>query len=339
MHPISNRFLEAVLDLLWAQWTAVGVAGIRASQASLVDPEALVVATADFGRLDARLFDEVLDWLVMNAARVDLARLKRSIASASDETPRVAAAMADFVAVHSGRRQWRTLLGSPDRAPDTGTTRPTSPLFQSGPGARGWGEQDPAFLAHGFARGTVVLRGMSQIPDASLPACARFRARGLTGIGARAEVLTYLWTHEWSHGRLIAHRSLYAKTAVAQYLSDLAQLKLAARRESGRQVLYRLEPSLTAVGTPIAPYVDWATAFRGLALLWHRLRMWPAATGDVGHAEASALVQTLVKAAPDLAAEGFEYHLPEMRGWANRGIEFPQRVVEDITRKIEDLAQ
>ncbi len=339
MHPASTRFLEAVLDLLWAHWTAVGVAGVGASQASLVDPEALVLATADFGRFDARLFDEVLDWLVTNAARVDLVRLKRSIASASDETPRVAAAMADLVAAHSGRRQWRTLVESPDTAPDPPATRPAIPLFQSGHGGSGWGEQDPVFLAHGFARGPLVLRGMSEAPDASLPACARFRARGLTGIGARAEVLTYLWTHEWSHGRLIAQRSLYAKTAVAQYLSDLAQLRLAARRETGRQVLYRLEPSLTAVGTPIAPYVDWAAAFRGLALLWHRLQMWPTATGDVGHAEASGLVQALVKAAPDLAAEGFDYHLPEMRGWANRGIEVPLEVVEDITRRIEELAR
>jgi hypothetical protein len=338
MNPSNDRLLQSVLDLLWAQWTAIGVAGVRASRASVVDPEALVVATAEFGRWDARLFDEMLDWLVVNAARVDLVRLKRLVASAPVDTRRLVAAIAEFVATREGRRPWRALVNQPEAAPELGEPSGTAALFTSPNDAQTWGELDQVFLAHGFERNPPVLRGMSQAPDAVSPACLRFRARGLAGVGARAEVLTYLWTHEWGHGRLIAERALYAKTAVAQYLSDLSTAKLVARRESGKQVLYRLEPALAALGRPTAAYVDWPSTLRGVALIWRELQQWPAG-GEVGHKEASRLAQALGAAAPDLASEGFEHHIPDLRGWAAREGDIPVRVVEEVAQRVDEFVQ
>lgn len=335
MHPSSNRLLQSALDLLWAQWTAIGVAGVRASRASIVDPEALVVATAEFGRWDARLFDEMLDWLVVNAARVDMVRLKRLVALAPADTRRLIAAIADFVATREGRRPWMALVNK-QAVPELGEPPSTTPLFASADGGGTWGELDEVFLARGFERNPPLLRGMSQAPDAASSACLRFRARGLTGVGARAEVLTYLWTHDWGHGRLIAERGLYAKTVVAQYLSDLSTVKLVSRRESGKQVLYRLEPGLAALGQPTAPYVDWASTLRGVALIWRELQVWPAG-GEVGHAEASGLAQALGAVASDLAAEGFDYHIPDLRGWAAREGDLPVRVAEDVIQRVEEF--
>lgn len=338
MHPSSDRLLQSALDLLWAQWTAIGVACARASRASIVDPEALVVATAEFGRWDARLFDEMLDWLVVNAARVDLVRLKRLIASAPADTRRLVAAIADFVATREGRRPWRVLVSQSETAAEIGEPPGTAALFVTASGRGTWGDLDEIFLTYGFERNAPVLRGMSQAPDAASPACLRFRARGLTGVGARAEVFTYLWTHEWGHGRLIAERALYAKTVVARHLSDLSAAKLASRRESGRQVLYRLEPGLAALGQSTAAYVDWASTLRGVALIWRELQVWPAG-GEVGHAEASRLAQALGAAASDLAAEGFEYHIPDLRGWAARKGDLPVRVAEEVAQRVEEFVE
>ncbi|MBE0418337.1 MAG: hypothetical protein IBX63_11285, partial [Coriobacteriia bacterium] len=48
---------QAILGLLWAQWTELGVGGTKGTARSLVDPEALLLATTVFGRYEARLFD------------------------------------------------------------------------------------------------------------------------------------------------------------------------------------------------------------------------------------------------------------------------------------------
>lgn len=332
MHPSSVRFLEATLNLLWAQWTAIGVAGVTASGASVVDPEALVVTTGDFGRWDARLFDEMLDWIAMNAAWVDLTRLKRLTALTPEDTARALAAVGDFVGSREGSRPWQTLAVQSE---SFGNSR-GEPLFVSTSAGDGgtWGPLDEIFLAHGFERNPPALRGMSRAPGGKSPPCLRFRARGLTGIGARAEVLTYLWTHEWSHGRLIAERALYAKTAVAECLRDLAAAGLAVRRQSGRRILYRLDSKVADVGRPAPRYVDWAAALRGVSSIWRELREWPS-DDTADHAAASHLAQALTVATPDLAAEGFECHVPDLRGWAAGKTEHPLRVVDGIIRRIE----
>lgn len=338
LHPTSDRFLRAALDLLWAQWAAIGLAGVRASRSSVVDPEVLVVATAEFGRWDPRLFDEMLDWLVVNAALVDLARLKRLVASEPSGSRRLVAAIADFVATHEGRRPWRVLATKLPSGAQTEALPGAQPLFASPDDGNTWGELDQVFRAHGFLRNPPLLRGMSHRPDAGSPACLRFRARALTGVGARAEVLTYLWTHEWAHGRLIAERALYAKTGVARYLADLSVAKLVSSRTEGRRVLYRLEPALAAVAEPVAGYVDWASALRGVTALWRELQVWPP-KDDPEYAWVSHLVQTLVAVTPCLAAEGFEYHVPDLRGWAATGGDLPVQVVGEVIVRIGRYAE
>ncbi len=68
----------ATLDLLWRQWT-LGVSGHLgpASGDFLLDPEALLLASTTLARFDARLFDEVLDWLQDQADWINLQRLAR----------------------------------------------------------------------------------------------------------------------------------------------------------------------------------------------------------------------------------------------------------------------
>jgi hypothetical protein len=338
LHPVGDRLLQVALDALWAAWTAIGVAGVRPSRTIVVDPEALVVATAEFGRWDPRLFDEMLDWLVTNAATVDLARLKRLAARERVAVRHIVAATAEHVAERENRRPWRALVDMPDVAVSTtGRSAPDALFLPRGetPGnAETWGDTDRVFLAHGFVRNPPELRGMSQKPDTAFPACVRFRARALTGVGARAEVLAYLWTHEWAHGRLIAERAVYAKSVVALYLTDLSVSKLASRRDDGNRVLYRLEPLLAAVGQSPVRYVEWAAVWHGVAAVWRELQEWRANT-DLDHGRLSRLASTLVEAAPDLAGEGFDFHVPELRGWAAAAEgDLPVSVADRLTDRL-----
>jgi hypothetical protein len=62
-----DEYRELLLDLLWRQWSTLGVAGHgSAEQERIIDPEALLLLTCTAARCDPRLFDEVIDWLQAN---------------------------------------------------------------------------------------------------------------------------------------------------------------------------------------------------------------------------------------------------------------------------------
>ena len=78
--PVSSsaRLRESLLRLLWQQWSALGVAGqVSPNTRSIVDPEALLLVSTVFARHDARLFDEIFDWLLRNGEWVNALRLVR----------------------------------------------------------------------------------------------------------------------------------------------------------------------------------------------------------------------------------------------------------------------
>ena len=64
LREFKEKFLNLVLELLWRQWTVLGVSGHAAGEAPwMIVPEALLLASCTFGRWEPRLFDEALDWL------------------------------------------------------------------------------------------------------------------------------------------------------------------------------------------------------------------------------------------------------------------------------------
>ena len=73
MDELRLRLREAVLDLLWEQWGALGAAGLSLAKKVpfVVDPEALLLATMRFGAGEARLTDEVLDWLFLSKSSLN----------------------------------------------------------------------------------------------------------------------------------------------------------------------------------------------------------------------------------------------------------------------------
>ncbi len=73
----KSAVLENLLELLWRQWSALGVSGSsRTQEKSVVDPEALLLLTLTVARYDVRLFDEVLEWVDVNGVFLNVHRLK-----------------------------------------------------------------------------------------------------------------------------------------------------------------------------------------------------------------------------------------------------------------------
>ncbi len=258
----------AVLELLWAQWTDLGIAGTAGSGQAIVDPEALVVAALSFGRHDPRLFDEVLDWLSLNGDLLDVTRLRRLLKPADPDVRRLAAAIIDFLRQQASGSKWDP-LSERWRVNEGRTTYAAVGLMldSAGTALPTFGATDALFERHGFSRPPLELRGMSTRPPIGAPCNGRLAARALAGIGVRAETLLYLWTHETAHGRLVAARIGYSQRQVAEYLAGLAEAGFARRFEVGRTVQYRLAASSPWTNDSGARFVDWPRAYEALLVL------------------------------------------------------------------------
>lgn len=264
-----SRLLSAVLGLLWAQWTELGVAGTRGSQESVVDPEALLLATTRFGTYDPRLFDEVLDWLTRFSDRLDVTRLRRLSRGSHFHDAKVTAAVVAFMRAYGSEQKWS---GTADViiAQEEPTAYGERALFFGADGAPLPVPRvvDEFFAQRGLARPGLELRGMSEPPNARSQALTRLQLRTLVGHGVRAEVLLYLSTHDHAHGRLVATRSGYSQKQVADYLAALANDGLAIAWAEGRTVQYRLSSAIGVTPGAGPVYVDWIAAFEVVALTW-----------------------------------------------------------------------
>jgi hypothetical protein len=300
----STRLLDAILSVLWQQWTTLGVAGTRCAASSIIDPEALVLATSRFGRYEPRLFDEMLDWLTQHSGILDVTRLKRMATTASVADARVLSALIDYLQVHAAASKWASIAQALVVAEDSPAYGGRQSLFLDSAGTPQptFGATDDFFAQHGFDRPPVTLRGMSQEPRLVDPALVRLRLRALMGPGVRAETVLYLSTHDHAHGRLIATRSAYSQRQVSEYLAQLADAGFAERWDAGRTVQYRLSVPLAATDEQLPCYVDWLGVWSASVTLWSAAEAARAAATP--YAAAKAWRTGLVELRKALPAEG-----------------------------------
>jgi DNA-binding transcriptional ArsR family regulator len=319
LETANDALRTSMLELLWAQWTDLGVSGTRGSGDTIIDPEALVMATLNVGRFDPRLFDEVLDWLTLNGDVLDVTRLRRLVRTGAPDQQRLARVVIDFMRKRGTGSKWAP-LSNEWQASESSAVYSAQSLFWS---ARGdalpvFGEHDPFFASYGFTRPPLELRQMSDKPHLERPRLARLAARALVGIGVRAEVLAYLWTHDSAHGRLISARTDYSQRQVSEYLAGLAVAGFAERFEDGKSVQYRLVESLRWKPAAESRYVDWARAFAALGAIQRSLA--EASTADSRY-EASVIVRsalTTLRAA--LPIEGLAIPLPKPEAFPGESV-------------------
>ncbi len=266
-----QRYRDLALEFLWRQWSAIGVAGHTSARDSrLIDPEALLLVTTTFGRHDPRLFDEVLDWLDTNGRLVNLQRLQNLGEIIGDRS--VLDAIAARVGNRSVNSKWRSL--SREEGGSTGPRR----LFHDLPVM---GEPDETFARHGWLRGAVKLRQLSQSPDPNLPENFLFKLRALFGMQARAEIMAFLLAHESGHPGDMAGRIAYFPRTVQTTLNDMEHSGHMLSRRDGREKRFWLRRSewrflMTWCGPdtaqPVFPsWVDWAPLFASMEALWRFL--------------------------------------------------------------------
>jgi len=230
------------------------------------DPEALLLLTLEVGREEPRLFDEVLDWLLVNERLVSLQRLRNFAVDESDQA--LVRAASDWLT----RRRRK----APSRPKGEADSRlQVVPLFikEKIPVER----PDPAFLAQGFLKSWIEPARRSGRPDVNLPINFAFRMRSLLGVGARAEVLRILLTAEVPGMSLqaIAAPSGFAKRNVQEAAASLRATGVVTSWSMGNEQRFDLprERWLHLLALDRAPaYRDWPQLFRALRVLLRWLR-------------------------------------------------------------------
>lgn len=232
-------FLDRLLELLWRQWTAVGVSGhSRKNETMVVDPEALLVLTATIGRYDARLFDSVLDWLRINGDYLNAQRIRNLGRRAAPQTQAVISCMAAILGERAeAAMKWKKLA----------STFPLSepvPLFYQDPETPMpvAGELDPTYLARGLQRPLQRSRmTAAAFPQEGAPSLL-LRLRALLGVHIRCEILCLLGARAEAHPSLLARLIGLSPRTVQNILVDMTRSGLVQVRTEGRQKQYALVP-------------------------------------------------------------------------------------------------
>jgi hypothetical protein len=258
-------------DFAWDQWIQLGVSGPRREglERRAADPEALLLFTLEAARTDPRLFDEVLDWLVLNEQLVSVQRLRNLCLDEEDRL--LVDASLRWVA------QWRPRPRLAGRRPPADEDRPTQALFYelSLPGAAA----DPVFAEFGYLRPGLELSDKSQRPNLRAPIAFAFRLRRLLGMGVRAELVRALLTIDAprvSAGVLYASAG-FTRQNVRESLHQLAEADVLDAASAGSEQFFALRRAdwaqLLGAGEDELPlHQDWIQTLGPLRLILRWLR-------------------------------------------------------------------
>lgn len=275
-------FLDNILTFLWRQWSALGVLGeARTEDPWVIDPEPLLLFTLEMGRYEPRLFDEVLDWLVVNGKWIDLQRLRGILKGKDEALKKLMGAVAIFLAEKSDERKWRNLARfcKPEmwKASDQAESLFLSKDEKWHPPSP---EPDLSFLSCGFNRPEIKIRRLTREVPVTSQRTIRFLLRALFGVGSRAECLAYLLTNEGGHPAEVARAIGLSVRGTQDTLIDLSRSGLVLTRTRGkRKIEYWLsherwwefltKGSITEIKKPI--WIDWISLFSALSKVWAAL--------------------------------------------------------------------
>lgn len=268
-----NEFTEGVLNFVWRQWCRMGVAGsVTRRDLWVIDPEPVLAFTTEVARHDARMFDELMDWLVTNGSWINVQRLSTVMHQDKVGDTAVIGAIASWMAGQDKSAKWRGLA---QRAVSE-ARKPAESLFHAGAEKTvvGAGDTDAHFRRYGLLRNKMLTRGMTQSVNMKDPLNIMFRNRAVFGIGIRADVMTYMMSTEGSHPRDVAMTLGYNHMRVQEVLVGLANAGIAFVRPMGRAKRYWIDREkwrnvlIGAEDVPAARWVNWRALTRGLTTIW-----------------------------------------------------------------------
>ena len=325
---------ERTLGLLWAQWDTLGATGHSAwDRPFAIDPDALLAFSCSMARHDARLFDEMLDWLAVNGRFLNVQRLVNIVKKTGLRGGPVLSAVADFMARSGSSAKWERLARLFRRE----GAEPEALFFlEDGRPMPDFGVSDPVFLEHGFARGAIHLRGYAQPFPATRPANLWLALRALLGVNARCEILLYLLLNGRGHARGIARETFFFQKTIQDAISEMGQSGFVQGQNKGRERLYALPPeawsALAGPGRPLPQWLNWPAVFAAWESIW-TLAADPKIEARDNLMLAADLYTLVRDVADSLTQAGVPHRLEP------RPIEEPAASVETVLRDLDAFLQ
>ncbi len=286
MESWQSALAETVTGIMWSQWAALGAyLDAEPARRSIIDPEALLVATCAFGRNDARLFDEAMDWTLVNHELLKPWRLKRISRCFGPDVQRTLGAVLDFAADRTHRNLFP---GVREEAREALALVETEELFWRERGryskSSSRRQPDPVFLRWKLLRGQPRTRQHSGTPDLTNPANLMLRLRDYYGAEARADVMTYLLTEPGGSSCGIAAKIKYQQGGVYEVLESLTSAGIAQKRGGRGQAYYWIDQKKVAAFLGLGPkrpaFVAWGDVFCAFYLVLADWRGHPAEYQD-----------------------------------------------------------
>ncbi len=271
----KKRLQEAVLGLLWRQWTQLGVAGHSATAEKYVlDPEALLVFTAYFGRYDQRLFDEVLDWLGTNQRFVNVQRLRTMSRKSQFPHQAVSGYMAAVLKAGDTSLKWRKL--AEDWKPKESHTPDGLFILSSGMVMPVVGNMDETALQYGFKRNPLLATGNSQSFPSMTIATLLLQLRGFFGVNARSEAMLGLLSKDHCTIQEVAEQSGFSWRSIQDILFEMKHTNVveATAAKKGRYYFLQNKEAVLKLFLPNAPDVcfpDWLAFYNVVAAIFSAL--------------------------------------------------------------------
>ena len=268
----KRLLFNSILDLLWRQWCALGVPGNIATgmdSETVLDPEALILFSAEFARYDQRLYDLILDWMDVHSSQINIQRLKAlyTKAECKDEL-----SLGYIAAVASESDYGRWNKPAKDFCPKDKTT--TVALFKDlncEPDTF-IPTHDPIALQYGLDRNLRQKSGKipSIIPENT--ASLLFRMRSIMGIAARAETILVMLTTPSCKVQDIVDKSGYTWKSIQDVLKELTAGSFVSSingTKRGKQYnLTRPEKIRQLFGLSKILYPNWLDVYDSISILW-----------------------------------------------------------------------
>ena len=330
LKEFRNAYLDLLLNFLWRQWSALGVAGYAKSEDTwVIDPEALLIFTASIGRYEPRLFDEVLDWLDVNGRFINIQRLRTILKKEQFVGGPVISAIASLMSQRAAMTKWKRLA---EAYVDSGNG---NPLFyhKSGEALPVVGKSDERFESQGFRRNVIELRGNSQ-PFRPEPVTNQaLRLRALLGVNARCEIMLYLLVNGSGHPRGISRETYYFQKTVQDTLVEMNRSGLILSTTVGREKHYKLMTGYwheMLVGEKdIGRWITWPPLFSALERVWLMLNQDQLLNLEP-LLQASELRNFMLTVRPDLERAGLKGVFSDDQAYT--GEEFTDILLGDVRR-------
>jgi hypothetical protein len=290
LHEFKDSYIDLLLQFLWRQWSALGVAGYAEGGDNwVIDPEALLSFSATIARYDQRLFDEILDWLDKNERFINVQRLRTILKQEGYISSDVLSAIAALIMKNKSGIKWKGLARSVKTSKDK-----QRHLFylKSGKPVPVVGEKDPVFGNYGFERNPVQNRGMSGVFPVKQKTSLLLQLRSFLGISSRSETLCYLLIKGRGTIQEIADQTYYAWRSIQDVLFEMGHSGMLSfsTAKKGRFYYIDNEPWLDLFlknKDERIQWICWPPLFRALELIWLKLN-------ETGLFELSRLEQAAV---------------------------------------------